>query len=159
METIFGLLSVYPISLYFLFIVALCSVNHLMENHKFLDGRYGLIMWVSVPITTISLFSVIYCFYVEKYLAISMGTFAALVYLSSILKSSVKRSKTADDEGRITEVLYRLTPEYPGESDISKVQCWHLSLDILALIGLWFFILVESWMLPWIVAMIHTTYI
>lgn len=115
-------------------------------------------MWSFVPMTIISLFSVIYCFYVEKDLAISMGTFAALVYLSSVLKSSVKRAKTVDDESRITEVLYSFTPKYPGESDISKVQCWHLSLDVLAFVGLWVFVFVELQVLPWIVEMIHATY-
>jgi hypothetical protein len=115
-------------------------------------------MWTFVPVTTLSLFSILYCFYTEKDFVVSVGLFAALIYISSLFKSLFGRAKISADEVRVTEVLYRFTPRYPDESNFSRVQCWHMSMDMLAFAGLWVTVFFESWVLPWIVEMIHATY-
>jgi hypothetical protein len=159
MENLTNLLSVYWMTAFFLVVVVIASVSHLLENRKIFSAEYALVMWIFTPLTILSLFYVLYAHYSEKNIALSICLFFPLAYVSSFVKSCFRRTVNWGDEKNVKEVFHKLTPSYPGDStNPMMVKCWHMSIDILAFVGLWFSILIESKALPWLVSIIHRMY-
>jgi hypothetical protein len=147
METIMKITFMYPFSLMFLSFVASLSLHHLWVNNKAFNEDYKLVIWPFVLCSIVILFSVLYYFVGDFYRYIPTGIFLGLSYISSEFKSSFPRTTNGDN---LKEVFGRYTPKFPVTRNSWDVKMWHLKMDMLALIGLWVFILLDCKVIPWI---------
>lgn len=152
METTINFVFAYSLSTLFLIFVTVSSLTHLWINNKKFNVNYKLMMWIFVPISLLSMFSIIFSFeFRPNQVWPSTAIFLALSVVSGTFKSLFPRNNKSVDADSIREVLGKFTPKYPSDStENNNIFRWHIQLDMLALIGLWVFILLDHTALPWI---------
>lgn len=152
MEAILNFIFAYPLSMLFLFFVAISSFSHLFVNNKVFGYDYKLIMWVFVPISLLSLFTILFCFeFRQTQVWSAVGIFICQSLISGVFKMIFPRRVYLHNVSEVAEVLGKFTPKYPeDQTPNGKKFDWHVKMDILALLGLWVFIFFDWKILPWI---------